>query len=129
MQCVCRCEVATAAEQSGACALGQAATLEILKSWEGGSDVWRSAWARRTARERNSSAMHRTHKGVSHSIAALKEELTDTQAHTFLHTHAGVATAATESECSLFIIFSPPCAQIGTSQAVFQLSSRGKVKL
>lgn len=82
MQCVCRCEVATAAEQSGACALGQAATLEILKSWEGGSDAWHSAWALRTARERNSSAMHCTHNGVSHSAAALKEELADTQAHT-----------------------------------------------
>ncbi|GAA6088213.1 uncharacterized [Tachysurus ichikawai] len=101
--------LATAAEQSGACALLQAATLEILKSWEGGSDVWRWAWALRTVRESNSSAMHRAHNRVSHSTAALKEELADTQAH------AGVPAAATEKECSLFIILSPLCAQIDVS--------------
>lgn len=104
MQCVCRCEVATAAEQSGACALGQAATLEILKSWEGGSDVWLWAWALRTALVRNSSAMHHTHNEVSHSTAALKAELADTQAHTHIATCRSSSSSHRES---VFIIYHP----------------------
>lgn len=99
MQCVCRCEVATAAEQSGACALSQAATLEILKSWEGGSDVWRSAWALGMARERNSPAMHCIHNGVSHIAAAPKEELADT------HTPHTCMSRSSSHKVRVFIIY------------------------